>query len=157
MKIKSETFIKTAFTLYIMLMLWLLFGQRMGREPFGSYWEVVNSNINLIPFKTVKLFLKAIQGSFSDYAVYHSIINLAGNIIMFIPLGFFVPSVFSKYSSFSRFIFLISTIIISIEIIQLFTLLGSCDIDDFILNIVGAIIGYGIFRIISRRENRWLN
>ncbi len=153
MKIKSETIIKTAFILYIILMLWLLFGQRMGREPFGSYWEVVNSNINFFPFKTVRLFLKEIRGSFSDYTVHHSVINLAGNIIMFIPLGFFVPYVFSKFSSFLRSLFFISVIIIAIEIIQLFTLLGSCDIDDYILNIAGAIIGYGIFRTISRREN----
>ena len=153
MKIKSETIIKTAFTFYIILMLWLLFGQRMGREPFGSYWEVVNSNINFIPFKTVKLFIRAIQGSFSDYAVRHSIINLAGNVIMFIPLGFFIPSVFSKYSSFLKSMSVCAISIIIAEIVQLFTLLGSCDIDDFVLNIAGAIIGYGIFMALLRREN----
>ncbi len=153
MKIKSETIIKTAFLLYIILMLWLLFGQRMGREPFGSYWEVVNSSINFIPFKTIKLFIRAIQGSFSEYTVRHSIINLAGNVIMFVPLGFFIPSVFSKYSSFLKCMLICSIGIIIVEIVQLFTLLGSCDIDDFILNVAGAIIGYGIFRIILRRES----
>ena len=153
MKIKSENFINTAFTLYIILMLWLLFGQRMGREPLGSYWEVINSNINFIPFKTVKLFISAIQGSFSDYTVRHSIINLAGNVIMFIPLGFFIPSVFSKYSSFFKSLSVCTISIIIVEIVQLFTLLGSCDIDDFILNIAGAIIGYGIFMTFLRRKN----
>ena len=152
MKIKSETIIKTSFILYIILILWLLFGQRMGREPFGSYWEVINSNINFIPFKTIKLFIRAIQGSFSDYTVRHSIINLVGNILMFIPLGFFVPSVFTKHSTFFRCIILCSIIIISIEIIQLITLLGSCDIDDFILNMAGSAVGYVIFRIILRRK-----
>ncbi len=157
MKIKSETLIKISFALYIILMLWLLFGQRMGGEPFGSYWEVLISNINLIPFKTIKLFLKAMQGSFSDYAVRHSIINLAGNVIMFVPLGFFIPSVFSKYSSFFKCISVCSIGIIVVEILQLFTLLGSCDIDDFILNISGASVGYGLFRTILRRKNKWLN
>lgn len=152
MKIKSETIIKTSFTLYIILMLWLLFGQRMGREPFGSYWEVINSNINFIPLNTIRLFIRAIQSSFSDYTIRHSIINLAGNIIMFVPLGFFIPSVFSKYSSFFKCMSVCSIGIIIVEIVQLFTLLGSCDIDDFILNMAGAAIGYGLFRIILRRE-----
>ena len=152
MKIKSETIIKTSFTLYIILMLWLLFGQRMGREPVGSYWEVINSSINFIPFKTINLFIRAIQGSFSDYTVRHSVINLAGNVIMFVPLGFFIPSVFSKYS-FLKCMLVCSIGIIIVEIVQLFTLLGSCDIDDFILNMTGAAIGYGLFRIILRREN----
>lgn len=143
---KKTIIIKTLFILYIVLMLWLLFGQRMGRDPFGSYWEVVNSNINFIPFKTVKLFIRAIQGSFSDYAVRHSVINLAGNVIMFIPLGFFIPSVFSKYSAFLNSVSVCAISIIIVEIVQLFTLLGSCDIDDFILNIAGVIMGYGIYK-----------
>ena len=33
-----------------------------------------------------------------------------------------------------------------VEIIQLFTLLGSCDVDDLILNILGVFIGFIIFK-----------
>ena len=143
---KKSFIIKTLFILYIALMLWLLFGQRMGREYSGSYSEVILSNLNLVPFATVKLFLNAIQGSFSDYTVKHSIINLAGNVVMFIPLGFFIPSVSKKYSSFTKCISASAVTILIVEIVQLFTLLGSCDIDDFILNITGVIIGYGIYK-----------
>lgn len=143
---KKSLITKTFFILYIALMLWLLFGQRMGRELNDSYSEVLLSNINLIPFATVKLFLNAIQGSLSDYAVKHSVINLIGNVVMFIPLGYFIPSVSKKHSSFRKCISLCALIILIVEIVQLFTLLGSCDIDDFILNIAGIIIGYGIYK-----------
>ncbi len=143
---KKPILIKTLFILYIVLMLWLLFGQRMGREISGSYSDVLLSNINLVPFATVKLFLNAIHGSFSDYTVKHSMINLIGNVVMFIPLGFFIPSVFSKYSAFLKSVSVCAISIIIVEIIQLFTLLGSCDIDDFILNIAGVIMGYGIYK-----------
>lgn len=143
---KKSLIINTLFIIYIALMLWLLFGQRMGRELNDSYSEVLLSNINLIPFATVKLFLNAIQGSLSDYTVKHSLINLIGNVVMFIPLGYFIPSVSKKHSSFRKCISLCALIILIVEIVQLFTLLGSCDIDDFILNIAGIIIGYGIYK-----------
>ncbi len=146
MKIKSNTIIKTAFLIYALIMFWLLFRQRMGREYLGTYWEVLNSNINLTPFGTIRLFIRAILGSDYEYTVRHSIINLAGNIIMFIPLGFFVPSVFPKHSTFFRCIAFCSIIILAVELIQLFTLLGSCDIDDYILNMAGIAMGYGIYK-----------
>ena len=37
-------------------------------------------------------------------------------------------------------------IIVIIELIQLFTLLGSCDIDDLLLNTIGAVIGWLLWR-----------
>ena len=48
-------------------------------------------------------------------------------------------------------IFVIALVII-IEITQFITLTGSADIDDLILNIIGAIIGYGIVKIKTLRK-----
>jgi len=31
--------------------------------------------------------------------------------------------------------------------LQLLTLLGSCDIDDLLLNLMGTALGYGVFRL----------
>ena len=44
-----------------------------------------------------------------------------------------------------------STIITAVELTQLFTLLGSCDIDDLILNVVGAAVGYGLFKCLTKK------
>jgi glycopeptide antibiotics resistance protein len=38
-----------------------------------------------------------------------------------------------------------------VEILQLFTLLGYCDVDDLILNTLGAAIGYGIQALLDRQ------
>ena len=38
-------------------------------------------------------------------------------------------------------------VITAVELAQLFTLLGSCDIDDLILNVLGAALGYGIHKL----------
>lgn len=147
---KAKTIINAAFALYATLMLWLLFGQRIGRDMFGSYQEMLQSNINLIPMQTIRIFINTLSGSDYGYALRHAIINLAGNVVMFVPLGFFIPSVFPKNSSFFRSMILCASIVISIEAVQLFTLLGSCDIDDLILNLIGAAVGYGIYLIILK-------
>lgn len=140
-----KTILKIAFWLYVVLMLWLLFGQRMGRDLFGSYWEVFESNINLTPFRTIRSFMNMASNTDYGYAFRHSVINLAGNVIMFIPLGFFIPCMLTKYNTFGRCMLLCAIVVTAIELVQLFTLLGSCDIDDLILNITGAAIGYGIY------------
>lgn len=153
---KLKTVLKICFILYVILMLWLLFGQRMGRDLFGTYWEVFESNINLTPFRTIRSFINTVSGTDYGYAFRHSVINLAGNIVMFIPLGFFIPCVFKKQSTFGRCMLFCAISVIIIELVQLFTLLGSCDIDDLILNMIGAAVGYEIYLPVKKvLKNDW--
>ena len=67
---------------------------------------------------------------------------LAGNFLMFVPMGFFLPFVLEKVNKQS--ILKISVIIpIAVEVIQL--IVGrSFDVDDLILNFAGIIVGYFI-------------
>lgn len=142
---KVNKTIKIAFGLYVALMLWLLLGQRMGREPFGSYWEVLETNINLTPFRTIRGFVNMVSRMSYGYAFRHSVINLAGNVVMFVPLGFFIPCISEKHGTFLRCMLICAISIVTVEVVQLFTLLGSCDIDDLILNMTGAAVGFGIY------------
>lgn len=68
------------------------------------------------------------------------------NILAFIPMGFFLPILFPKQNTFKTFIFTNTIIILIIETMQLLSESGSFDIDDFILNLTGAII---IFKIVK--------
>ncbi len=147
---KLINILKTGFALYILLMLWLLFGQRVGLDYSGSYSEIVTSNLNLVPFQTIHNYLLLLSSTSSGTAFRHAIINLAGNVIMFVPLGFFLPNVFTKRNTFTGCLLQCAILILIIEIIQLFTLLGSCDIDDFILNMAGAAAGYGIYTVLRK-------
>ena len=55
-----------------------------------------------------------------------------GNLLAFVPFGILIPMIFgTKYLKFI-FIFVIS--IISLEILQMITYLGSFDIEDIIIN-----------------------
>ena len=135
-----------AFALYGVIMLWLLFGQRLGADIPGTYWERLQDNINLIPFFTIREFLHTAQQTANPYLLRHAFINLAGNVVMFVPLGFFPPCLWESLRGFGRCLLFSAASIVVIEIIQLFTLLGSCDVDDLLLNMVGVAIGYGLYR-----------
>ena len=128
------------FLAYGALMLWLLF-DRPGYDPGIPYWEQAAGHLNLIPFRTLRLYAGLLDSGVRSY-IRMSVINLAGNIIMFIPLGFLLPRVFSRLTSLPRILLTTTVLITAVEIIQLFTLVGSCDIDDLILNVIGSAIGY---------------
>jgi len=70
------------------------------------------------------------------------------NVLMFIPFGIFTPIVFQKMRKFYRVALLTLLVTVSIETFQYF--IGrSADIDDVLANLLGGIIGYGIFRAAS--------
>ncbi len=142
MIIDKRFMLKAAFALYGVLMIWLLFGQRVEWIEAGDYFQQLKQNINLIPFKTIRIFIRNLSESKNPDTVRHAIINLAGNVVMFVPLGFFVPSVFEKLRSFGRTLAAAVLCIVSVEVLQLFLLLGSCDTDDLILNAIGVAAGY---------------
>ncbi len=65
-------------------------------------------------------------------------INVFGNILIFLPLGFILKCLLKNIYLVLLFVLLI---IIILEFIQFKTLLGIFDIVDIILNYVGALIG----------------
>lgn len=145
MKEKIKFYIpRILFGLYCVLMLWLLFGQRIAWVDYSNYTNSIIKNINLIPFRTITEYLTAES---NDYE--HAFINLAGNVVMFIPLGFFISFIWKRLRNFGLHTLHTIIIILIIEALQLFTLLGSFDTDDLILNTVGSAIGYFIWKILQ--------
>ena len=72
------------FMIYSALMLWLLF-DRPGYDPSVPYWEQVTQQLNLVPFRTLRLFAGLLDSGGRSH-LYMAVINLGGNVIMFIPL-----------------------------------------------------------------------
>lgn len=70
--------------------------------------------------------------------------NLIGNIILFIPLGFFNKNHSLKY------LFIAFIIIILIEFLQYITKRGVFDIIDIVLNIIGVLIGF----LLTQKEEK---
>ncbi len=80
--------------------------------------------------------------------------NLLGNIFAFSPLGLLLPLLFIKCKKIKN-IFIISTgVSLIIELVQVIFSLGSGDIDDLILNVLGSLLGFGVYCFLVRFTQR---
>ena len=85
------------------------------------------------------------------------LLNVIGNVAMFIPSGIVLPIIYKRLDSFVKVILAGGGISLCIEIIQLPFSVRASDVDDLILNTVGVIIGYGIYariRSVRKTENK---
>ena len=76
------------------------------------------------------------------------LVNVIGNVAMFIPSGIVLPIIYKRLDTFVKVLLAGGGISLCIEIIQLPFSVRATDIDDLILNTVGVIMGYGIYVLI---------
>ncbi len=138
------------FLVYCGVMLWLLFFRSWGWDDGLRYRQMLQSNINLVPLYTIRNYLQVVIYRTNDSVLLHCIINLAGNVFLFIPLGYLLPRIFQKQRNFFRFLATCTLSILLVELTQLFALLGRFDVDDIILNLAGMVLGFAVFHIINR-------
>ncbi|MCI6271644.1 MAG: VanZ family protein [Erysipelotrichaceae bacterium] len=94
---------------------------------------------------TFQVFIDSLRNyKLGNYSYF--IINVLGNVFAFVPLGIFVPILFKNKKLFSL-ILIGFTLSLVIEIIQL-TVIRATDVDDVMLNTIGTILGYLIYRFI---------
>ena len=149
----KKRIVKIALAIHGILMLWLLFGQRMGQLSFDDYAQQLRTNLNLHPFDTVGRYLWVLRNSADPALIRTAVVNLGGNVLMFVPLGFLLPGVWPRLRRFGWHFLLMVGIIVSIELTQWLSLLGSCDVDDLILNLVGTTLGFAVWSIINKRTD----
>ena len=79
------------------------------------------------------------------------------NVLLFIPLGIFVPCLWPEYRSTMKTVGLGLMTSLGIEILQIFTFRAT-DINDVITNVAGTMIGYLIGKLIINRfpQLNWL-
>lgn len=147
-RVKKTGMLKGAFLLYCLLMFWLLLGQRMDSLDFLR--DSGESSYNLIPLKTIRWYLSLPEITANAYLLRHGYINLLGNVILFIPLGLLLPAVCKPLKRFWSFLLAATAGIVAMEVLQLLSGLGICDVDDLILNLSGALMGYVFYRIFAK-------
>ncbi|ONI45539.1 hypothetical protein AN641_03845 [Candidatus Epulonipiscioides gigas] len=138
----------------ITLLLFIIYLISIASQTIIPEWNISNgrlhinwridfiNQINLIPFKTIGMYLTNIETDI--IALY----NILGNTILFSPFGAFLPMLWKKFDSLKRELLIAFLITSLIECMQIF-LNRTVDIDDIILNIVGIIFGYAIFIILK--------
>ena len=141
--------LKMLFVIYWLLLITILFLKneyRMGGfENINTFSNEHFETINIIPFATIIDYISGLLSN--DINTNIVIINLVTNLLLFAPMGFFIPILFDKeIKSIKQFVIVIILITILVEIVQFITYSGSTDIDDIILNITGAIIVYMLMK-----------
>lgn len=130
-------YIGAVFTLLITFHTSLSFGE--GIFELESVYSG-EGRLNLIPFKTIAEQLNSDREM--DY------VNLLGNFLMMLPMPIFIKLHKPQYKNYTCLLIVLAVVITS-ETIQYFT--GrSFDMDDIILNMVGASIGLCGFNTASK-------
>lgn len=98
---------------------------------------------NIEPFRTIKLYVDLENGvSFTA-----RLINLLGNVAVFIPFGLLLPLLNRKLGSIIALTLCMAPCILLLEALQMLLRLGSFDIDDLMLNLLGVWTGYIVLRL----------
>ena len=138
------------FLVYCSVMFWLLFYRSHSWNLDIAYKELLQQNTNLIPFRTIENYRYVLQHSTDAYMRAHCFLNLAGNVLLFMPAGWLLPKIWKRKRNFFRFFALSSGLLFLIETVQLFSLLGRFDVDDLILNLLGMTAGFLLYTIFRK-------
>lgn len=146
-------FIINVFAFYDMLLIQMLFfrGFHGYSDAFAAgMWKYIGRNANFIPFRTITGYVCG----FINNSINNNIIaeNLLGNAFLFAPMGILLPIIFKSQRRLGSFLVTMTAILFAVEIGQLFIGSRSCDIDDVILNLFGAVLFYGLWKIRSVQE-----
>lgn len=135
------------FAVYLALLCYFLFFA----ESMGRTFSERTYHYNLEPFKEIRRFWKY-RDSLGTWSVG---LNLVGNVAAFLPFGAFLPALFEKCKKFIPTTLLCFEFSLFVETVQLIGKVGSFDVDDILLNTLGGILGYLLYRLskkIIRRD-----
>lgn len=121
-----------------LLALWLIGGLVLTLEPAHPLpGQVVDDN--LVPFQTLGIYLNNLDSEFWMR-------NLLGNLALLLPLGLLGPIALPALDRWWRVALLALLVSTAIELTQLAVPDRSADIDDVLVNVAGALLGYLIFK-----------
>lgn len=141
-----KAFLWITFVFYLFFLFQLTFNVMRGdfffilddRELMANYLKY---RTNFVPFKSI------IEPFKYGYPGQYIIVNIFGNIAALAPMGFFLPMLFRPARRLPIFTLIVALVVVFIEFTQFLFTVGSVDIDDLILNILGAVILFLILKI----------
>ena len=132
------------FLAYLMVLVYLcFFSGEMGRNH-SSY------GYNLVPFREIKRYYAHID----TIGTYIFVLNIVGNVVAFMPFGFFRPLLGVKKLGIFKTVIQGALFSLFIETSQLLVQVGSFDVDDIILNTLGTFAGYLVFSLFNKIYRR---
>ena len=129
MKDKFRILTTVLFVMYLAVLMKLLIF-RQGAMCLGGG--------NFVPLKTIFNYLDDVP------TLGIALRNLGGNIMIFVPLGFFIP-LLHRTSKWKTVLVVALVVSLTFEIIQGVFKVGIFDVDDILLNALGTMIGFWVF------------
>lgn len=130
------------FILYLCLLAYFMFFS----ESFGRTDTSRGYQYNLVPFKEISRYFRY----YSIVGPLLFLINMVGNVAAFVPFGFFLPIISRRSKKWYNTVMLGFAFSLMLETLQLIFMVGSFDVDDMILNTLGAALGYVTYRVVQR-------
>ncbi len=138
----------SGFLVYLMFLIYLLlFSELLGRQIFDATGTV---SYNFVLFREIKRYW-IYREQLGFWAVF---INLPGNVLAFVPMGLFLPTLWKRCRSFFLMLIVAALFSVAIETLQLYYAVGSFDVDDILLNTIGGGLGYLIYRMGSGHHEK---
>ena len=141
MKYTMKKILRDAFILYVAVLLRILFLGR-GAECSFSVREYFFLYANLCPFRTLVRYVSFFLLKRDRASFCLALINIGGNFLLFLPMGLFLPALFSRLRRFRKCVWTVFFLISFSEILQGVLRIGIPDVDDLLLNLLGACIGF---------------
>ncbi len=97
--------------------------------------------VNLRPGATLAFIL--FGGGFSTTS---KVLNIAGNVLLFAPLGAALPALMTPLRGRLRVALVVFDVSLALEMTQYLLGIGVADVDDLLLNTLGGVLGYAAYR-----------
>ena len=155
-RVQSPLMMRRLTVLVYVLYLYFLISITLLDKSLGRDSSVIHL-VNFVPFHSI--YNIYIMGYINGWLnLYYVLLNLLGNLVAFVPFAILTPVLFRTQQKW--YVFLPTTIltVCAIEAAQYLLWVGCTDVDDLILNLLGAMTVFGIMRIppIKRLINRLL-
>lgn len=148
----KKRFLWFVFIVYFLVLLKVI----IFKYPFAELREITRTwekgvilegldTANFTLFKTIKMYIRY-------WGRLNSFENLFGNVLSFVPFGFLLP--FLHKASEHGWVLLINAfcLVCAIEVFQLVTAFGAFDVDDILLNCLGAMMGHMLFLLYRKHK-----
>ncbi|MCI8565113.1 MAG: VanZ family protein [Lachnospiraceae bacterium] len=127
------------FLTYLVFLCYIMFfAEMLGRTEIEREYSY-----NLVLFREIARFIRY-RDRLGMKAVFW---NLGGNVLCFMPFGFFLPLISKNVDRWYLSVLLSLYLSLLIELTQLFLKVGSFDVDDLLLNTIGGLLGFLVYKL----------
>ncbi len=141
-KIKSQDIILIfIYIIYFLFMAKILLFKNVSITEIFSSEREISRRLVLTPFWSIMKY-------YNSGNLWASLLNVVGNVVIFVPFGVYLM-LYSKHKTAIKAVKTVLFTSLSVEVVQFVLDIGIADIDDITLNVLGGLVGVGVYKILK--------